>query len=81
MKLSHDWKWVAKRAWSMRLILLSGVFAGADVILPLFVDSLPRNVFAILAMLSAIGGAIARVVDQPKMERRNIPRTPDKGPR
>ena len=61
----------------MRLIILSGIFAGADVILPLFVDSIPRNVFAILATLSAIGGAVARIVDQPEMERRKTPRTPD----
>lgn len=74
MNLIPDWKRIIRQAWSVRLVVLSGLFAGAEVILPLFVDALPRNVFALLSMAAAMGGAVARVVAQPKMERRKAPR-------
>lgn len=70
MTLLSDWKRIIRKAWSIRLVVLSGLLAGAEVALPLFIDSMPRNVFAVLSMLAAIGGAFARVVAQPKMERR-----------
>lgn len=72
--LIPDWKRILRRAWSLRLMVLSGLLSGCEVILPLFVDALPRNVFAGLAMLAAIAGAVARVVAQPAMERRSAPR-------
>ena len=56
------------------MTVLAGLLGGAEIILPLFVDSLPRNVFAGLSIIAAIGGAFARIVDQPKMERRSKPR-------
>lgn len=74
MNLIPDWKRIIRQAWSVRLVVLSGLFAGAEVVLPLFVDALPRNVFALLSMVAAMGGAVARVVAQPKMERRKAPR-------
>ena len=60
----------------MRLALLSAALSGLEVILPLFVDSMPRNVFAVLAFCTAIGATIARIMAQPKMERRAKPRPP-----
>lgn len=76
MQLLPDWRRVLRQAWSVRLVVLSGLFAGAEMALPLFMDSMPRNLFAGLSMVAAIGGAVARVVAQPKMERRKAPRTP-----
>ena len=69
-QLHPDWKRIVRRAWSIRLVALSGLLAGCEVVVPLFADSMPRNCFAGLSMLAALGGAFARVVDQPKMERR-----------
>ena len=74
MNLIAEWKHILKHAWSFRLIVLSGLLGGAEVVLPMFVDVFPRNVFALLSMTAAIGGAVARVIDQPKMERRKLPR-------
>lgn len=74
MQLLPDWRRVARKAWSIRLVVLAGLLSGCEVVLPLFVDSLPRNIFAGLSLLAAIGSAVARVVDQPKMERRGKPR-------
>jgi hypothetical protein len=74
MNLLPNWKWLVRKAWSIRLVVLAGLLSGCEVILPLFVDTLPRNVFAVLSMLAAIGAGVARVMSQPKMERRSKPR-------
>lgn len=68
MTLLSDWKKILKKAWSVRLVLLSGLLSGVEVILPLYVDSLPRGIFATLSILTAIGATLARIVAQPKMD-------------
>lgn len=74
MNLVPEWRWLVRKAWSVRLVVLSAVLSGCEVILPLFVDSMPRHVFAVLSMVAAIGAGVARVMAQPKMERRSKPR-------
>lgn len=75
MTLIDEWKWVMRKALSFRFAVIAGVFSGAEVVLPLFVDALPRGIFAGLSVFAAIGSAVSRVVDQPKMERRSKPRS------
>ena len=48
--LLPDWQRILKQAWSIRLTLLAGLFSAAEVILPLFVDVLPRHLFVVLAL-------------------------------
>ena len=67
MKLLNNWKYIASKAMSMRFVLLAGVLSGIEVILPLFVDSMPRGIFASLSLFASVAGAIARLVAQPKM--------------
>lgn len=74
MNLAPDWKRLLRYAWSIRLVVLSAVLSGIEVILPLFVDAFPRNWFAVLSILAAIAAGVARVTAQPKMERRRKPR-------
>jgi hypothetical protein len=74
MALLPDWKRLLRKAWSIRLVVLCGLLSGCEVVLPLFVDTIPRNLFAALSIVSAIAATIARVVAQPKMERRSKPR-------
>ena len=64
MKLHDNWKDILRRAWSIRLILLAGLLSGCEVILPLFIDAMPRNVFAILSLLAVSGAFVARLVAQ-----------------
>jgi hypothetical protein len=75
LHLLPEWRWLVRKAWSIRLVVLAGLLSGCEVVLPLFVDAMPRNVFAGLSLLAAVGSAFARIVDQPKMERRSRPRT------
>ena len=78
MTLIGEWKWVLRKAWSLRLAIVAGLFSGAEVILPLFVTSMPRGVFAGLSVMAAVGSATARIVDQPKMERRDPAKQSDR---
>lgn len=66
MKLGTQWRLVLRKSWSVRWIALAGLLSGAEVILPLFVDSMPRSVFAVLALVSTCGAIWARVLAQPK---------------
>jgi hypothetical protein len=66
MQLIPEWKRIVRRAWSLRLIVLAGVLSAGEVVLPLFSDAVPRGQFALLALLTTVGAAIARVVAQPE---------------
>lgn len=67
--LLPDWRRILKQAWSIRLTVLAGLFSAAEVILPLFVDVLPRHLFVVLAFVAIVGAAVARLVAQPEMHR------------
>jgi hypothetical protein len=64
MKLTADWKHVLKKAWSVRLMILAGLLSGAEVILPLFIDTLPRRLFAVLSMVVITAAFVARLTAQ-----------------
>lgn len=64
MKLLNDWKHVLRKAWSIRLTILAGLLSAAEVILPLFVDTLPRGIFSILTLIAVAGAFIARLTAQ-----------------
>jgi hypothetical protein len=64
MKLYDNWREILRKAWSIRLMLLAGLLTGCEVILPLFTDTMPRNVFAVLSMLAVSGAFVARIVAQ-----------------
>jgi len=67
MTLVDEWKLLLKKAWSIRLIILSGLLTGIDVFLPSLSGQFPDRMFAILSALVACAAAIARVVAQPRM--------------
>ena len=67
MELLPDWKKIARRAWSFRLTIIAALLSGAEVVLPLFIDVLPRNLFASISFVAVVGAAVARVVSQPRM--------------
>lgn len=67
MMLIPGWRRVARRAWSVRLSLLAALLSGIEIVLPLFGDVLPRNLFAALSFVAVVGAAVARLVAQPEM--------------
>lgn len=67
MNFHPDWKGILKKAWSIRLMILAGLLSGLEVVLPLFSDAIPRNVFAVLSMMVIMGAFVARLVVQKDM--------------
>lgn len=67
MQLIDDWKRKATRLWSIRLGIVAAIFTGAEGILPLFSDSIPRGAFASLSFLTTVGAMVARLVAQPEL--------------
>jgi len=68
MKLAEDWQIILRKAWSIRLAALAGVLSGAEAIVPLFSDSMPRGIFAVLSFVTVFGALVARIVAQPKAD-------------
>lgn len=64
MKLIDNWRDVLRRAWSMRLMVLAALLSGAEIVLPLFSEALPRGLFAVLSFLTVAGAFVARLVAQ-----------------
>lgn len=67
MKLIDNATVVLRKAWSVRLGIVAGIFSAAEVVIPFFADEMPRNVFAILSFVAVMGAVIARFVAQPKI--------------
>ena len=68
MKLEKNWTAILRKAWSVRFIALAGLLSAAEVILPLYVDALPRGTFAALSVLAVSGAFYARIVAQKDLE-------------
>ena len=64
MQLYDNWKEILRRSWSLRFIILAGVLSGLEIILPLFMDVIPRNTFALLSFVAVSAAFVARLVAQ-----------------
>ena len=64
MKLHSNWRLILRKAWSIRLVVLSAIFSAAQLVIPVYGDVLPRDAFAILSALACAGAIIARVFTQ-----------------
>jgi len=68
MKLIANWRDVLTKAWSVRLMILAGLLTGVEVILPLFIESMPRNVFAGLSLVVVSAALVSRIMAQQGLE-------------
>ena len=64
MKLDRDWRYILRRAWSVRLMVLAAVLSGVEIVLPLFSDWFDRGQFAILSFIAVAAALVARIVAQ-----------------
>ena len=67
MTLIDGWRTVAKKAWSMRLILACAALSGIEAALPMLAGWMPQGVFAGLSFVTAIAAAVSRVVMQEEL--------------
>ena len=63
-RLIADWHWVLTHTWAVRLMALAAVLSGAEVVLPLYSDVIPRGTFAVLSMLTTVAAFVARFAAQ-----------------
>lgn len=68
MRLVHNWREIAVKAWSIRWIIAAAFFGAVELALPLFVERLPLPAFLILSTLCMVAALAARLMVQ-----RNIP--------
>lgn len=64
MNLLPDWKQLIKKAWSLRLIALSGLCIGVDAALPFLAPAHPSRAFSAMAGAFACFAFLARLVPQ-----------------
>ncbi len=67
MMLLPDWKKIAKKAWSVRLMALASVLSGCEAILPYAEFILPRGSFAAVSFVIVTLALLARFVVQKGM--------------
>ena len=67
LALIDDWRRILRKAWSIRMAALAAFFSGAEIIVPLFQDALPRGVFAALSFVTVAGAFVARLVAQKEL--------------
>ena len=68
MKLLPDWKYIIKKAWSIRLMVIAGLLTGGEMILPMFSDAIPDKLFAVLTFVCVAAALVARLMAQNEIE-------------
>lgn len=66
MKLLDNWLLILRRAWSVRLALLSALLGAVEIGVQFLAASQPTPYFAMAAALTSLAAAVARIVAQPK---------------
>ncbi|MBU3640508.1 hypothetical protein [Polynucleobacter sp. Fuers-14] len=52
--LHPDWKYILRKAWSLKFIALSGLCSGLVLVLPFYQLDLPRNTFSLLLVFCSV---------------------------
>ncbi len=66
MTLHDDWKNILQHAWSVKWMVLAGVFDTGAAVVPVFITTIPVWIFAALTFACVVGGIYARILCQPK---------------
>lgn len=64
--LVSNWKTILKKAWSIRLYAIAGLFTAMEAVLPILdgMYEIPRGIFAFASFISIVAGFILRLVAQ-----------------
>ena len=70
MKLQthNNWKAILQKAWSIKFIILAGALSAFEIILPLFIQDLPRGAFASLSFVATTGAFVSRLIVQKELD-------------
>lgn len=78
MKIIDEWKHVLLKAWSVRLMLISGLFDILERTLPYLDQSMfPPGVLGWFSIATLFGAGIARFIQQQEIHHAPDPADPD----
>lgn len=66
-RLIPNWRRFLRYAWSVRLIILAGVLAGLQAVLPLVADVIPPRWLAPITFLVVMSALVAQFIVQQKL--------------
>ena len=64
VSLYPNWKQIIRKAWSIRFMAMAALLSACEVVLPLYEDTIPRNIFASLSFFFVTAAFISRIVAQ-----------------
>lgn len=65
--LVNDWQRLLRKAWSVRLALLSALLSAIEFGVQYLAPEKSSGAFALVAMFVSLGASVARIVAQPKL--------------
>lgn len=67
VRLRSDWRVILRKAWSVRLMLLSAALNGLAAVWFVLSDNVPEWLFLVGGVLLPVAALVASLIDQPKM--------------
>lgn len=64
MHLQTNWRYLVRKAWSIKFMALAFVLTLAEVMLPFFSTEFPPKLFALLSGLAVAGAFVSRLIAQ-----------------
>ena len=65
--LIPNWRKVARKAWSVRLMYLASILTGCEAVLPLVGGFVPQGAFALLTFFVVMGALLSRFLVQKEL--------------
>ena len=63
-EVNPNWKQIIRKAWSIRFMTMAAILSACEVVLPLYEDTIPKNLFASLSFFFVTAAFISRIVAQ-----------------
>ena len=65
--LIKNWRKVARKAWSVRLMYAASILTGCEAVLPLVSDKVPQGTFALLTFVVVMAALFTRFLVQQEL--------------
>lgn len=66
-RLIPKWRLMLRYAWSVRLIFVAGLLAGAQAVLPFLTELIPPRILAVLTFVIVMGALVSQFIVQQKI--------------
>lgn len=66
-RLIPKWRLMLRYAWSVRLIFVAGILAGAQAVLPFLTEIIPPRILAVLTFVIVMGALVSQFIVQQKI--------------